>query len=98
MLCPFRKETHGLVFSGFVQARTEGLKCHRLSSPVFDLGSLPVGKIPVDFMLGLQRIFYNWSKKSVTEDDGNYRNMELLRLERTSGDHPVHLPRSKQLS
>lgn len=24
-LCPFRKETHGLIFSGFVQARMEGL-------------------------------------------------------------------------
>lgn len=26
MLCPFRKEVHGLIFSGFVQARTEALK------------------------------------------------------------------------
>jgi len=55
---------HGLIFSGFVQARTEGLKFSSLPSSVFDLGSFTCRKTNLDFMLELQRIGYNWSKKN----------------------------------
>ena len=94
MLCPFRNETHGLIFSGFVQARTEGLKSPSLSSSVFDLGSFTCRKTNLDFTLELQRIYYNWSKKSSARR--RWKLQKLLRLERTSGDHVVHLTCSKQ--
>lgn len=94
MLCPFRKETHGLIFSAFVQARTEGLKSPSLSSSVFDLGPFTCRKTNLDFVYELQRIYYNWSKKSSSRR--RWKLQKLLRLERTSGDHLVHLPSSKE--
>lgn len=91
-----RDTFRGLIFGGFVQARTGGLKSPPCQVEASIWALLPVGKQSWILHLNLKGFITTGAGEAVPEEDGSYRNTDLVRLESTSANHLIHLPCSKQ--